>query len=66
MLLTGGTVKEAKATGAEEVRGASVESGVRQAIKPGDVMVVPNTTPHQFVDVHGPLDYFVVKVRSAK
>lgn len=65
-LVTGGTVAESKSTAPEETRGAKVNGGVRQAVKPGDVMVVPNTVPHQFVDVKGPLDYFVVKVRSAQ
>ena len=65
-LVTGGAVKDGKSSGAEEVRGPSVEGGVRQVMKPGDVVVVPNRTPHQFVDVHGALDYFVVKVRSLK
>ncbi|MBY0504213.1 MAG: hypothetical protein K2X03_09895 [Bryobacteraceae bacterium] len=63
-LVTGGTITERKTTGPEEVRGAMVEGGVRQAIQPGDAVVVPNTVSHQFVDVRGPLDYFVVKVRS--
>ncbi len=65
-IVTGGTVAEAKSTAPEEVRGTNVEHGTRQALQPGDVMVVPNTVPHQFVDVKGPLDYFVVKVRSAE
>jgi len=65
-LVTGGKVNDGKSTAPEEVRGPSVDGGVRQALKPGDVVVVPNATPHQFVDVKGPLDYFVVKVRSAK
>ena len=63
-LVTGGTVAEAKSTAPEETRGPKVSEGVRQAVKPGDLVVVPNTVPHQFVDVKGPLDYFVVKVRS--
>ncbi len=65
-LVTGGTVAEAKSTAAEETRGTKVNGGTRQAVKPGDVIVVPNTVPHQFVDVKGALDYFVVKVRSAQ
>jgi mannose-6-phosphate isomerase-like protein (cupin superfamily) len=64
--VTGGKVAEPKATGEDEIRGTMVAGGVRQAVKPGDVVVVPNTVPHQFVDVKGPLDYFVVKVRSAQ
>ena len=29
----------------------------------GDVMIVPNGTPHWFREVDGPLTYYVVKVR---
>lgn len=64
--VTGGKAEDAKATSPEETRGTNVSGGVRQTLKPGDVIVVPNTVPHQFVDVKGPLDYFVVKVRSAE
>jgi mannose-6-phosphate isomerase-like protein (cupin superfamily) len=35
-------------------------------VKPGDVVVVPNGLPHQFVDVKGPFDYLAIKVRSAE
>lgn len=65
-IVTGGKVPDGKPTAAEEIRGTKIVGGVRQPLKPGDVMVVPNTVPHQFVDVHGPLDYFVIKVRSAQ
>jgi acetyl esterase/lipase/mannose-6-phosphate isomerase-like protein (cupin superfamily) len=65
-VVTGGNVVEAKTTGPEEMRGARIEAGIRQVLKPGDVIVVPNTVPHQFVDVKGSFDYFVVKVRSAQ
>jgi mannose-6-phosphate isomerase-like protein (cupin superfamily) len=30
----------------------------------GDVVVVPNGTPHWFKQVNGPLLYYVVKVRQ--
>lgn len=65
-IVTGGTLAEPKPTGPEEIRGTKVDSGVRQALKPGDVIVVPNTVNHQFVDVKGPLDYLVIKVRSTQ
>ena len=65
-IVTGGKVPDGKSTAPEEIRGTKIVGGVSQALKPGDVIVVPNTVPHQFVDVHGPLDYFVIKVRSAQ
>ena len=63
-LVTGGAVAEAKPSAPEEIRGPRIDSGIRQVVKPGDVVVVPSQVPHQFMDVEGPLDYFVVKVRS--
>ena len=63
-LVTGGTIAESKSIAPEETRGSKVNGGVRQVVKAGDVVVVPNTVSHQFVDVKSPLDYFVVKVRS--
>jgi glc operon protein GlcG len=34
-------------------------------ITKGDVLVIPNGTPHWFKEVNGPINYYVVKVRSA-
>jgi mannose-6-phosphate isomerase-like protein (cupin superfamily) len=65
-LVTSGSVVEAKASGPEETRGPRVDAGIRQTVKPGDLVVVPNGVPHQFVDVKRALDYFVVKVRSGE
>jgi glc operon protein GlcG len=36
----------------------------RHTLGAGDVLVIPNGVPHQFVDVTGPFLYFVTKVRS--
>jgi glc operon protein GlcG len=63
-LVTGGTIVGAKETGPEEIRGVSVEGGETREIRPGDLLVVPNRTPHWFKEVPAPMTYFVVKVRS--
>jgi glc operon protein GlcG len=63
-LVTGGTVVDGRVTGIEEVRGASITGGETRVIAPGDVIVVPNGTPHWFKTVDGVLNYYVVKVRS--
>jgi uncharacterized protein GlcG (DUF336 family)/mannose-6-phosphate isomerase-like protein (cupin superfamily) len=61
--VTGGTVVNGKATAADEIRGPSIANGDRRQIAKGDVLIVPNGTPHWFQDVKGPLTYYVVKVR---
>jgi glc operon protein GlcG len=63
-LVTGGRALAAKSTGPEEQRGSGIEGGERREIGPGDVVVVPNGTPHWFQRVSGPLLYYVVKVRQ--
>ena len=63
--VTGGTVVDGKATAADEVRGASIRGGDARTLGPGDVVVVPNGTPHWFKTVTGSLHYYVVKVQGA-
>jgi glc operon protein GlcG len=61
--VTGGSVVDGKSTATDEIRGASIRDGERRRITRGDVIVVPNGTPHWFQEVQGPLTYYVVKVR---
>ena len=63
-LVTGGKAVAAKGTGPEELRGSEIEGGEAREITVGDVVVVPNGTPHWFKKVNGPLLYYVVKVRQ--
>ena len=61
--VTGGTAIEPKETGPNEVRGSRIEGGdVRQLTK-GDVIIVPNNTPHWFKEVSGTFLYYTIKVR---
>jgi mannose-6-phosphate isomerase-like protein (cupin superfamily) len=62
-LVTGGTVVEGKNTAPDEVRGSSIAGGETRMLRKGDVIVVPNGTPHWFREVQPPLLYYVVKVR---
>ena len=48
-LVTGGVVASARTIAPGETRGASIEGGVRQALKAGDVAHVPAGTPHQIL-----------------
>lgn len=62
VLVTGGTVVDGKETEPDEVRGPSVQGGEVRTLAKGDVIVVPNGTPHWFKEVSGALTYYVVKV----
>jgi len=64
-LVTGGTVVDGKRIEPEEVRGKEIMGGESRRIGEGDVIVVPHGTPHWFKEVSGPINYYVVKVRSA-
>lgn len=61
--VTGGTVVDPKTTAPDEIRGPSINGGERRHIAKGDVITVPDNTPHWFQEVNGPLTYYVVKVR---
>jgi glc operon protein GlcG len=64
-LVTGGAAVGVKEIGPEELRGTAIEGGETRELKVGDVVVIPNGTPHWFKRVQGPLLYYVVKVRQA-
>jgi glc operon protein GlcG len=61
--VTGGTVVDGKAIAPDEIRGAAIRDGEQRRLTRGDVVVVPNGTPHWFQEVKGPFNYYVVKVR---
>ncbi|HYT53792.1 MAG TPA: heme-binding protein [Verrucomicrobiae bacterium] len=64
-LVTGGTVMDGKTIEPEEIRGRESKDGESRTITEGDVVVIPNGTPHWFKEVNKPINYYVVKVRSA-
>ena len=62
-IVTGGTAVETKTIAPDEIRGTRIEGGqTRQLIK-GNVIIVPNGTPHWFKDVSGTFLYYTIKVR---
>ncbi|MGH7428811.1 MAG: heme-binding protein, partial [Candidatus Methylomirabilaceae bacterium] len=63
--VTGGTVVDGKATAPGEIRGAAIRDGETRRITKGDVIIVPERTPHWFKEVSAPFLYFVVKPISA-
>ena len=64
-LVTGGAALGLKEIGNEEFRGSAIEGGNTRQLNPGDVVVIPNGTPHWFKEVKAPFLYYVVKVRQA-
>lgn len=64
-LVVGGKMVAGKNTEPGEVRGSSIEGGVRQKIAPGDIMHVPPKTPHQvLLDPGTQISYFTYKVKE--
>jgi mannose-6-phosphate isomerase-like protein (cupin superfamily) len=63
-IVTGGTAVGVKEIGPEELRGTAIEGGQTRELVPGDIIVIPNGTPHWLKDIKGPVNYYVVKVRS--
>ena len=62
-VITGGTVVDGKTTDSNELRGSAIQGGDTRTLSKGDVLIVPQGTPHWFEQVSGPLTYYVVKVR---
>jgi glc operon protein GlcG len=63
-LVTGGTLVNGNTIAQDEVRGTAIAGGNTRQLVKGDVVVVPNGTPHWFSDVKGPFLYYVVKVTA--
>jgi glc operon protein GlcG len=61
--VTGGEAVDLKTTAPDEARGTDIRNGKSQEIAKGDLIVVPNGVPHQFLQVTNPFLYYVVKVR---
>jgi len=62
-LVVGGTVADPKTVSPHEVRGTSVQDGVKKHLAPGDIVHIAARTPHQVLVPAGKqITYFVVKV----
>jgi len=61
--VTGGTAVEAKEIAPNEIRGSRIEGGDTRQLSKGDVIIVPNNTPHWFKEVGGAFLYYTIKVR---
>jgi mannose-6-phosphate isomerase-like protein (cupin superfamily) len=64
-LVTGGSLAGAVTIGPGELLGVSIEGGVRQELRTGDVAHVPAGVPHQFLVPGGKtVTSFVVKIQE--
>jgi glc operon protein GlcG len=63
--VTGGNAVDAKVTAPNELRSVRIDGGDTRKLVKGDVIVVPNNTPHWFKVVDGTLLYYTIKVRCA-
>ena len=61
--VTGGAAADAKEIAPSEIRGSRIDGGDVRQLKKGDVIIVPNNTPHWFKDVSGEFLYYTIKVR---
>jgi len=52
-LTTGGKLTNEKRTNAENLTGTGIEGGSAQAVAKGDVVIVPENTPHWFSSING-------------
>jgi mannose-6-phosphate isomerase-like protein (cupin superfamily) len=52
-LITGGKLANEKRTNAENLTGTGIEGGKSQAVAKGDVVIVPENTPHWFSAING-------------
>src|SRR5215207_8792577 len=56
--VTGGTVADAKEIAPDELRGSRIDGGVTRQLSKGQVIIVPNNTPHWFKEVNGEFLYY--------
>lgn len=61
--VTGGEVVDGSTTAPDEIRGVSIRGGETMHLAKGDVVIVPEGTPHWFREIEGTFIYYVVKVR---
>jgi glc operon protein GlcG len=61
--VTGGTAVETNEIEPNEIRGSRIDGGETRQLSKGDVIVVPNNTPHWFKEVGGTFLYYTIKVR---
>ena len=62
-LVTGGTIASPMTSAPGEIRGTSIQEGIRKKLQEGDIAHIPAGVPHQVIlDSGGTFTYFVVKI----
>ncbi|MES1262488.1 MAG: hypothetical protein ABUS49_12205 [Acidobacteriota bacterium] len=62
-LVFGGSIPDARATAANEIRGKSIRNGESRKVASGDIIRIPAGTPHQFLLEKGQqVAYFALKI----
>jgi mannose-6-phosphate isomerase-like protein (cupin superfamily) len=54
-LVTGGTLRSSQRTNAENLTGTGIDGGVSRHVAKGDVLIVPEKTPHWYSSIEGTL-----------
>lgn len=54
-LKTGGKLKDEKRTNPTNLSGSGIDGGETRAVAKGDFLIVPENTPHQYLDIRGEL-----------
>lgn len=54
-LVTGGTLKDEKRTNPQNLQGSAIEGGTARRLAKGDLVLVPEKTPHWFTQIDGAL-----------
>ena len=54
-LVTGGKLKDEKRTNPTNLSGTGIDGGQSRVVAKGDFIIVPENTPHQYVDIKGEL-----------
>jgi hypothetical protein len=66
-LLSGGTLTRPKQAGPGELRGDSIENGIRQELRQGDIVHIPAGIPYQFLIAGDKsVTCLIVKIREVK
>jgi len=61
-LVTGGAIENPRTEKPGEIRGSGIKGGEKRTLRPGDIVRIPNSLPHQ-VQVQKDFTYFVIKVK---
>lgn len=54
-LVTGGKLKDEKRSNPTNLSGSGIDGGQSRVVAKGDFVIVPENTPHQYVDIKGEL-----------